>query len=146
MKSATRCRQQPLCWKNTSHCDLAELGRPDQTESCSRVASYCDMRTGMCRATRIAYPKPNPCVNWRTMRSNPACAESKYASYRACGRARRAGLIVCIVVAVLVVLVGMAAYSTLDHPWPRVFTQLPEDESSKKRFPRCDASNSQRLG
>ena len=103
MTPATRCRYQSLCWKNTSVCDLSELGLPDQTKSCDQVSSYCDLRKGICRATRIEYPKPNPCVVWSTMRSNPACLASK-------PDARRGGWIAVLVVSLLAFAAGAVTY------------------------------------
>ena len=121
MKPATSCKRQPLCWENTSRCDLSELGLPDHTKSCDQVASYCDLRTGTCRATRIEYPKPNPCIDWRTMRSNPACVASTPAAARTCGDGRRAGRLAVLIVALLVFVTGAVAC------WTRGATALSDD-------------------
>ena len=70
----TRCADQPTCWKSTSRCDMAELGRPGETQPCHLVSSYCDMRTNTCRATRVPWPGKNNCVDWTTMRSRSPCS------------------------------------------------------------------------
>ena len=51
---------------------MSEWGRAAPVR-CDSVASYCDMRSGVCRGTRVAYPHPNLCVDWITMRSRPLC-------------------------------------------------------------------------
>ena len=76
---------QPVCWRHTSWCDTSEItGIPTTRERCDRVASYCDTRTKQCRGTRIAYANPNPCVDWGSMASDPACLPAP----RACALAR----------------------------------------------------------
>ena len=71
---ATPCTgPQPLCWKHTSLCDMTELGFPGEVAPCDTVASYCDRRTHLCRATRVEHPKPNRCVEWATMQSAAKC-------------------------------------------------------------------------
>lgn len=67
-----RCSAQPTCWSRAAWCDMSEWGRADPVR-CDKVASYCDMRTGVCRGTRVAHPNPNPCVDWASMRSRPVC-------------------------------------------------------------------------
>ena len=124
--AATRCGEQTSCWEHASRCDLAELGLPHRTEACDHVASYCDLRTGTCRATRVEYPKLNPCVDWRTMRSRPECFRSKaiIAATRSGGRR----LVVVIVVAVmLIIAVSAAVYFAVAHPWLRTSAQIPDD-------------------
>lgn len=140
----TRCGEQTLCWEHASRCDLSEMGVPHQTEACDRVASYCDLRTGTCRATRVEYPKTNPCVDWRTMRSRPECFQSPPAP----SSTRHGGsrFVVVIVVAVLLLLIAVSAavYFTVAHPWMRTSDQIPDDVQTFLRrhcFPNLSLRN-----
>lgn len=141
---ATRCGEQTLCWEHASRCDLAELGLPHRTEACDRVASYCDLRTGTCRATRVEYPKPNPCVDWRTMRSRPECFRATSALDSTIKNGRR--LVVVIVVVVMLLILGVSAvvYFAVAHPWLRTSAQIPDDVQTFLRhhcFPNLSLRN-----
>ncbi len=67
------CASQPFCWTHAARCDMSEWGRAATSLPCDQVASYCDMRSRICRGTRVPHPRPNMCVDWSTMRSRPLC-------------------------------------------------------------------------
>ncbi len=65
----TTCYKQETCWKNTL-CDMTcEYGKSHNQISCVNCASYCDMKSNICRCTKISYPNLNPIVDWNNFHS-----------------------------------------------------------------------------